>query len=162
MVHYAAGDHRFADKWKTNMAVFMANGVFTYETYSTLKPYVGAGIGFAYINQTGATSLQTSPATSGSPYELVSGGTDPVNHFNSRTHASDYALAAQAKLGLRAEFDKHWSAFAEYRYLYVDSAEYTFGSTSYMPTGHSPTSNWTVKSDFMDFHTGLVGVDYSF
>lgn len=164
--HYAAGHHNFENKWKMNLMAFMANGVFTYETQSIYKPYVGGGLGFVVIDNTGAHSYQTEPAAGSGPYQgqyevSTLDNTQIINHFNSKTRATDYAFAAQAKVGLRAEIDKHWSGFAEYRYLWVDSTDFTFGNTNYVG-GHSPTSAWTVKNDSMGFHNGLVGLEYAF
>lgn len=154
----APGVHQFANKMNTNMGLLMANGIFTYETGLMFKPYVGGGIGLAYVRMTNATSYQTGPGG----LELINGsGSDPVNHFNSKTRDSDVAFAAQAKVGLRAEFDSHWSAFAEYRYLRVASSDFTFGDTSY-PGDHVATSSWKLKNDSMDFHMGLAGISYAF
>lgn len=155
--HYSAGNHRFANSMKLNGAVFMANGVFTYETHSMIKPYVGLGVGFAYLNMSSAQSLQTSPA-SGS-YEMA--GPVPVNHFNSNQEDSTFVFAAQTKLGLRAELTEKISAFGEYRLLHLDSADYTFGSTNY-PGLHSPTSVWNVSNGSMNIQNIVVGIDYAF
>jgi len=154
----APGVHQFANKMNMNMGLVMANGIFTYETQSMFKPYVGAGIGLAYIRMTSATSYQTGPGGQ----ELINGaGSGPVNHFNSKTHDSDVAFASQAKVGVRAEIDSHWSAFAEYRYLRVASSSFTFGDTNY-PGFHVETSDWKVKNDSMDFHVGIAGIEYAF
>jgi len=155
--HYAADEHRFANSMKLNGAVFMANGVFTYETHSMIKPYVGVGVGFAYLNMSSAQSLQTSPA-SGS-YEMA--GPVPVNHFNSNQEDSTFVFAAQTKLGLRAALSEKISAFGEYRLLHLDSADYTFGSTNY-PGLHSPTSVWNVSNGSMNIQNIVVGIDYAF
>jgi opacity protein-like surface antigen len=157
--NYSAGNHRFFNQMNMKMGLFMANGIFTYDTDSMFKPYVGAGLGMALVRMTGATSYQTNPH--GEPYEVTSNTEEVVNYFNSKTKANDFALAGQIKLGIRAEISKHVSAFAEYRYLYVDSTDFTFGSTVY-PGGHSPTDNWNVKNNSMGLHNGLVGVQYSF
>ena len=154
---YSAGNHRFENHMNMNMGLFMANGVFTYETGSMFKPYVGAGVGLAIVHMSGATSYQTSPH--GDPYEM-SQGTTPVNHFNSKTNSNDYAIAGQVKLGLRAEINKNLSAFVEYRYLHINSTEFTYGSTVY--SDHAPTDNWIYKNGAMDFNNGLVGIEYAF
>jgi len=158
--HYGAGEHRFRNHMNLDMGVFMANGVFSYETGSILKPYVGAGMGVALLRMSGASSIQTSPASTDASCEITNTTGGCVNHFNSNNKSNDFAFAAQVKLGLRAEMDKHWSSFAEYRYLWVDSTEYTFGSTVY--ADHSPTNNWNYKSDSMGIHNALVGVEYAF
>ena len=105
-----------------------------------------------------AKSYQTRP----SGVELINGaGTGPVNHFNSEKHDAVVAFTEQAKVGIRAEIDTHWSAFAEYRYLHVESSQYKFGSTDY-PGYHVETSHWKVENDGMNLHAGLVGVQYAF
>lgn len=158
--HYGAGDHRFENKMKMDAGVFMANAVLTYETDFILKPYIGAGIGFAVSHMNDASSRQTSPAGA-TGYEMSGGdGGVPVNHFNSRTSAYDVSFASQVKLGVRAQMDKHISVFAEYRYLHVQASDYTFGSTVY--PDHSATDNWNYKSDSMDFHNALAGIQYAF
>ena len=154
----AAGVHQFSNKMHMNMGLIMVNGIFTYETNGIFKPYVGAGLGLAYINMSSAKSYQTGPGG----VELINGaGTGPVNHFNSEKHDADVAFAEQAKVGIRAEIDSHWSAFAEYRYLHVESSQYKFGSTDY-PGYHVETSHWKVENDGMNLHAGLVGIQYAF
>ena len=155
--HYAGGEHRFRNSMDMNMGLLMVNGLMTYDSESIFKPYVGAGVGLALINMNSAVSYQTNPS---GPIEQTSDTHENVNHFNSKTHSTDYAFAGQLKLGVRAEITKNVYAFAEYRYLYVSSTDYTFGSTVY--TGHAPTDNWNVKNESMGLHNGLVGVEYAF
>lgn len=154
----AAGVHQFSDSMHMRMGLLMTNGIFTYETHSLFKPYLGAGFGLAYLNMTDARSYQTGP---GGIERINGAGTNPVNHFNSDKRDWDIALAAQAKLGVRAEFDRHWSAFAEYRYLYVGSSTFNFGSTDYSGY-HVETSKWKVENNAMGLQAGLVGVEYAF
>ncbi len=154
----AAGVHQFANKMHMNMGLLMANGIFSYDEHSVLKPYVGAGLGLAYIHMTHAKSYQTGPGG----IELIDGpDSDPVNHFNADRHDAYVAFAEQAKLGVRAEFDAHWSAFAEYRYLHVESSNFKFGNTDY-PGHHVETSHWKVQNDGMNLHAGLIGLEYAF
>ena len=90
-------------------------------------------------NMSNASSIQRSPASDGADCEITNTTGGCVNHFNSNNKRNDFALAAQLKLGLRTDIDKNWSTFAEYRYLWVDSNDYTFGSTVY--ADHFPTNN---------------------
>ncbi len=161
--HYRAGEHTFLNHMDMNIGLLMANGVFTYETNSMFKPYAGVGIGLALVHMSGASSVQTSPLGNDSSIAAgcettTSGGC--VNHFNSKTNSNDYAIAGQVKLGLRAEINKNLSAFVEYRYLHINSTEFTYGSTVYLD--HSPTDNWNYKNGAMNFNNGLVGIEYAF
>lgn len=151
----SAGHHTFANTSKMKVALFGLNGVFTYDTGSKLKPYVGAGAGLAFVKMGDAVSLQTGP---GANPELDGGV--PVNHFNSRDNAEDIAFAVQAKAGVRYQLTQSVSLFAEYRYIRLDATDYSFGSTVY--PGHAPTDNWVVKNGAMSLHNGLVGVRFGF
>ena len=50
--------------------------------------------------------------------------------------------------------------FAEYRYLRLNNASYTFGNTNY--PDHFQTGKWKVESDSTSLNFGIVGVQYSF
>ncbi len=155
--HYGAGEHRFKNSLNMNATLFLANGVATYDTGTQFEPYIGAGVGIALVNMKDAVSNQTNPS---GPIELTSDTHEEVNHFNSKTHASDYAFAAQMKVGVRTKLTDRISAFAEYRYVHVNATQFTFGSTSYV--GHSPTDNWNVNNGAMNLHNGVIGVEYAF
>jgi opacity protein-like surface antigen len=152
----SAGNHKFANKAKMKVALFTLNGVLTYDTGSKLKPYVGGGLGLAVVNMRNADSQQTGPGG----IETANGTSEPVNHFNSRTHDNDVALAFQAKAGVRVQLSKRVSLFAEYRFIHLASTSHTFGSTVY--ASHAPTDNWVVKNGSMNLHNGLVGVRFGF
>lgn len=142
--------HNFNDSFPMHTGVMLANGVFTFKNpcVNWVNLYLGGGVGAGYISISGANSLQTAPAEPG------------VNHFNSNTNANDWAFAAQAKAGLHFVLSEHWRLFAEYRYLYLSSTNYTFGSTQY-PT-HVPTTNWNAHVGNMNFNMGAAGLEYNF
>jgi len=141
--------HDFLDTFPMNNAVFVTNLVLSVQTpYGGLTSYVGGGIGAAAVTISGADSLQVAPAEAG------------VNHFNSGPDSSNWGFAAQAKTGLRFPLSDRCWMFAEYRYLYVSSTTYTFGSTQY-PT-HVPTTPWTVHFGDMSNHMGVGGIGFSF
>ncbi len=145
------GEHTFSDSSNLNMGVLLANSVFSIKMPWAKKifPYVGGGIGGAITSMSNANSTQNGPTA------------EPgINHFNSNPNASSSSFAAQGKLGFRAEVLEHLSLFAEYRYLYVAAANYTFGSTVY--SSHVPTTNWNTHYDAMNFHTGVLGIEYGF
>ena len=145
------GHHAFTDSSNLNMGVLLANSIFTFKTpwFKKILPYVGGGIGGAITSISNANSAQTAPTA------------EPgINHFNSNPNASSSSFAAQGKIGLRAEVLEHLSLFAEYRYLYVAAANYTFGSTVY--SSHVPTTDWNTHYGSMGFNTGIFGIEYGF
>jgi len=143
------GEHEFVDTFPMDNAVFLTNVVLSFQTPSkALTPYIGGGIGAACISISGADSSQVNPPEAG------------VNHFNSGPDSSSWGFAAQAKAGLRIALTDHIYVFAEYRYLYVGSTTYIFGSTVY-PT-HTPTTDWTVHFNDMSHHMGVGGIGFSF
>ena len=130
-------------------AAFLTNVVLSVQTpFQAITPYVGGGIGAACVTISGADSLQVGPPEPG------------VNHFNSGPDSSSWGFAAQAKAGLRVPLGEVAYLFAEYRYLYVGSTTYIYGSTVY-PT-HVPTTDWTVHFNDMSHHLGVVGIGFRF
>ncbi|MBX5453818.1 MAG: porin family protein [Acidobacteriia bacterium] len=142
-------EHRFFDSFSLDTGVVLANAVFTLQTPSRFRPYIGVGLGAALVSVSGADSLQESPPEPG------------INHFNSNPTAIGGNLAAQLKVGAHYEFTSHWSAFVEYRLLFINNTSYFFGSTVY-PGIHAPTSPWKVGFGDMFFNLGVAGVDYRF
>lgn len=142
-------EHDFYVKYPMKTRVFLANAILNFnlpEQHSKFQPYVGVGIGAANISITDAVSLQTAPPEPG------------VNHYNSRTSDNDSTFAAQAKLGLNYLLNDSISVFAEYRWLYVASSDYVFGSTVY--PDHAATSPWQVRLDAQSYNLGAVGIRY--
>ncbi|MFA5489200.1 MAG: outer membrane beta-barrel protein [Candidimonas sp.] len=129
--------------------VLLANAVFTMQTpYSdTVFPYLGVGAGIASISIKGSDSAN--PSEPG------------INHFNSDPDASASAFALQLKAGLKAQMNKHLSLFAEYRYLSINSTNYTFGATDY-PGVHLPTKPWNVSLGRQHYNLFAVGLQYAF
>lgn len=141
-------EHDFLDSFHMNMSVLLVNGVFSFNSpcMCGFSPYIGGGIGAVHLSLRKADSLQTSPVELG------------INHFNSRRNDSSWAFAAQVKAGLRYKICRSFHVFAEYRYLFVDSSNYIFGSTVY-PT-HAPTSPWNVKVHDHHYNAFAIGIQY--
>lgn len=141
-------EHDFRDSFKVNHGVYLANVIFSLNSrcYSSFTPYVGVGIGATRLSFKSASSYQVNPPEEG------------VNHFNSLRNDSAWAFAAQAKVGLRYNFCESFHIFGEYRYLYVDSSNYLFGSTDY--EGHVPTSPWNVKVNNSQYNAFVFGLQY--
>lgn len=141
-------EHDFSDSFNMNMGVYLANIVFSLNNSCLcgFTPYVGGGVGATRISMSNAKSLQVSPVEAG------------VNHFNSKRNDSSWAFAAQIKTGLRYKICESFHIFGEYRFLYVDSSNYIFGSTVY-PT-HAPTSPWNVKVKNIHYNSFAIGFQY--
>lgn len=129
--------------------LLMANAVVTFRTpYSdTVHPYIGAGVGAAFISISGADSAN--PSEPG------------INHFNSDPDARATAFAAQVKIGLRAQLRSNLSWFAEYRLVSINPTSYTFGPTVY-PGTHLPTKSWSVNMGRLNYNLFVTGLQYRF
>jgi opacity protein-like surface antigen len=141
--------HTFADSFPINAGVFLAEAVVSLRTpLQRVYPYLGGGVGSAFVSIHDANSAQISPPEAG------------INHFNSGTNASCWTFATQAKTGVRFALTERWSLFAEYRFLYLGSTEYTFGPTVY-PT-HIPTTPWNVHLGGVGEHLAAGGLEFNF
>lgn len=140
-------EHNFIDTLPMDMQVYLVNAVFSLNNSccGKLVPYFGGGIGPTNICIRNATSIQTDPA-------------EAVNHFNSNTNSSSWAFAAQVKLGLRYNIWERLHVFGEYRYLYVSSSNYIFGST--VDVAHAPTSTWNVQVRNICYNAFVFGLQY--
>lgn len=141
-------EHDFSNRFPMHVGVYMVNGVFSLNNscFCKFSPYIGGGVGAAHLSIRGASSLQVSPPEPG------------VNHFNSDRNDSDWAFAAQAKAGLRYNIFERFHIFAEYRFLYIDSSRYIFGST--ISPGHAPTSTWIVDNKKNYFNAFVIGLQF--
>lgn len=143
-------EHDFVVTYPTETGVFLTNAVLNFNSYCFLPrfhPYVGLGIGGAVASISHSTALQIAPPEPG------------VNHFNSNASDTASTFAGQVKVGLNFELACNLSMFLEYRWLYLSSASYAFGSTVY--PGHFATSNWQVKMDPREYNIGTLGIQYS-
>lgn len=139
----------FSNAISTSTSVVLANAVVGLRTpYENVIPYVGGGIGAAYISTSGATSTQLDPAEPG------------INHFNTDRDSAVLAPAAQLKAGVRMSLSDSTYLFGEYRYLYVAAHEQNFGPT--VNATHVPTSEWTVGYDGTSYSLTNVGVGVRF
>lgn len=153
---YGPGKHRFETGMRVDTSLLMLNAVFAYRSTAFVEPYVGIGIGLAFVDAKQAVSHQTHPD---GPIELTPDTGEAVNHFNSDTRDRDFAMAWQFKAGLRAPITKRISTFVEYRVVYVGSTEFDFGSTRY--SGHVATDGWQVRHGVMRTRSAMIGVQYA-
>jgi hypothetical protein len=147
--------HDFSIQMPIDAGVFLVNTIFSFKTPYTnnITPYFGGGIGGATLSVSGASSEQLTPAETG------------LNHFNTNPNASGSAFAASAKAGLRAEVYNHFSLFAEYRYLFINSSSYSFGNTNGASQGypnHNVTTPWNVNLGSQNYNMAVAGFEYSF
>jgi len=139
----------FDSSFDMSSLVVLGNVVVGFPTrYSGLTPYVGAGIGLARVDITGANSAQVNPAEPG------------VNHFNTGTDSSAWTFASQIKAGVRYALGDSAYVFGEYRFLYVDATDQNLGSTAY--PAHASTSDWNVRFDGTSYHFLAAGIGLSF
>ena len=129
-------EHDFLVTYPLRTGVFLVNTVLNFNSanYSRWSPYVGAGIGAAVLSISNAGSLQVAPPEPG------------VNHYNGNPNDKTSAFAAQAKAGLNFAVTEHLSIFAEYRFLYIANANFTFGSTVF--PGHAATTSNQLECQF--------------
>jgi opacity protein-like surface antigen len=141
-------EHDFHVSYPMQSGVFLINALlkFNHANLNTVHPYIGIGIGSALTSVSGASSVQRSPSEPN------------INHYNSDPSYSSTAFATQPKIGFDYNLSQNSSLFAEYRFLYLSSTNYTFGSTVY-PT-HVATSNWAVKIGSQYYNMGTVGIRY--
>lgn len=141
-------EHDFAVTYPMKRSVFLANAVISLDNICVrFHPYVGAGFGGAIVKIAGADAAQIAPPELG------------INHYNSNTSDTAPTFAGQVKAGLSYDINKYVSLFAEYRWLYLSSTHFAFGSTVY-PT-HVATSNWQVKVGPQQYNMGTAGVRFS-
>jgi len=141
-------EHDFAVSYPLNRTVFLANAILSFNNpHLPVHPYIGLGIGNAIVRISGASSTQVNPAENG------------INHYNSNTGDTKSTFAGQLKFGLSYELNKFVSFFAEYRWLYLASTNFLFGSTVY--PSHVETSNWQVKLGAQRYNLCNIGVRFN-
>lgn len=129
------------------VGVVLASAVLTVQTpwSSRIFPYLGVGAGVARLSIKGANS--TNPSEPG------------INNFDSAPAASGRAFAVQFKAGLKGEVARSQLLFADYRYLTLNPAQYTFGET--LPS-HLPTDSWTVSLGRESHNLFVAGLQLKF
>lgn len=143
-------EHDFANSFPMNVGVYFLNGVFTLNNccLGKFSPYVGGGIGVARLAIHKAESTQIAPPELG------------INHFNSNRGDSSWSFTAQAKAGVRYNICDRLNFFGEYRFLYVDSSRYVFGSTISTTPPHAPTSTWIIDIKNICYNAFTFGLQY--
>ncbi|MES2121848.1 MAG: outer membrane beta-barrel protein [Chlamydiota bacterium] len=137
----------FVDKLPMRVGTLLANGILEFNN-DYISPYVGVGVGAGFVSIHGASSSQVNPPEPG------------IDHFNSGRSDFTSVFATQAKAGLRYRFLRHYRLSAEYRFLYLTSSHFIFGSTS--DPSHVPTSPWTVKLGGLAYNGVTLGLDFIF
>ncbi len=120
-----------------SMYTLLANIYFDWENSSSFTPYIGGGIGLAYIDV-------------GRQYGLNVGGTS----FSSFQADGAWNFAAAAMAGVTYEVSQNFAIDANYRYLWVGDVE----------GGESDTPGLTGKVTYedVDFHEFRLGGRYTF
>jgi opacity protein-like surface antigen len=141
-------EHDFDVTYPVKRSVFLTNAILTFnQDKLPIHPYFGLGIGGAIASISDASSLQTDPPEA------------DINHYNANTSDSDATFAGQIKMGLSYNVTDAITVFAEYRWLYLASTDFTFGSTVY--SSHASTSSWQVAFDPQNYNFGSLGIRYN-
>lgn len=141
-------EHDFLVQYPLKTGVFLVNAVLNANDsmFGKFKPYIGVGIGSAVQSVSGATSTQVAPPEVG------------VNHYSGNPDDTVVVFAAQPKIGVHYDLGSRASLFAEYRFVYLSEANFTFGST--IAAGHVPTTPWSVSMRPQYYNMGTVGIDF--
>lgn len=141
--------HDFLNSFSMDAGVYLVNGVVSLKSchLGKFSPYLGAGVGAARISMHKAYSLQVDPPEPG------------VNHFNSKRSDSSWTFAAQGKAGLGYDIFENVRIFGEYRFLYLDTSRFNFGSTVF--PGHAATTTWNVDVNSTWYNAFSFGIQFS-
>jgi opacity protein-like surface antigen len=141
-------ERNFSVSYPMGRTVFLANAVINFNIPClVVHPYVGLGIGDAIVRISGANSTQVNPPEAG------------INHFNTNGSDTNSTFAGQIKLGLSYDINSYVTLFADYRWLYLASTHFVFGST--VSPVHVETSSWQVKLDAQRYNLGNIGVRFN-
>lgn len=116
-------------------AVFSINGLMKFEIFERFRPYIGMGIGFAYLNSSNG-SLTAPPAG-------LSNADD-----------TDVVLAAQGIAGLEVCLTENWALFGEYKFLYLNDASFSYSTT--------PAGGYNEDYNYIGHNIVSAGVRYYF
>ncbi len=120
---------------RTSIQTFMINGLYNLKNRTQFTPYVGAGVGIAWID------IQ-------------------VNDVTSYGKTSETNLAYQALAGIETEITKDFSILTGYRYLYA--GEVTLVDGVRIDTGFSFTNIGAEITREVQSHSVEVALKYSF
>lgn len=138
-------EHDFLVSYPMSKNMYLVNAILNFKKQNFIvNPYIGFGIGSAILRISDANSTQIDPTEVG------------VNHYNSNSSSTSSTFAGQIKLGLSYDMNKYVSFFAEYRWLYLASTDFTFGSTVY--ADHAETTSWQVKLGSQRYNLGNIGI----
>ena len=148
---------------RSTNGAFLINAVLRVKTPCGVTPYVGLGVGGEYLDTTRSFS---------STLEFPGIANFPVNNSVSR---SDQCLsfAAQAIAGVDYELNKHWSLFAEYKFLAAIEPSFTYngiyggnlpnalGGAGLATTGLNGET-YHYHPDFIGQQMFVIGITYNF
>jgi opacity protein-like surface antigen len=138
-------EHQFDSAFPMKSKVFLTNAILNLShTGCLIHAFLGLGIGAAIVNISDATSFATVPPEPN------------LNHFNTNDSDTATTFAGLVKVGLSYDLTSKINLFAEYRWLYIASTDFTFGSTIY--PSHATTSNWNVQLGAQQYNLGDVGI----
>lgn len=126
----------YAFNTELNMGIFVADGLIRFVNPTKIVPYLGGGIGGAYLASSGTNMIAPNGAN------LLFG------------HSySQGAFVGQGLAGVQYNFTDHWSAFIEYKILWIKETEFSY----LMFSGNSMLIKYP-----QSFNMALGGIRYNF
>jgi len=119
-----------------NMGIFVFDGVIRFVNPTKIVPYIGGGIGGAYL------------ASSGTNF-IAPGG---INYLSGHSY-SQGAFVGQGLAGVQYNFTDHWTAFIEYKILWIKETEFSYQ----MFNGNTMLIKYP-----QSFNMALGGIRYNF
>ncbi|WP_242524272.1 outer membrane protein [Methylacidiphilum caldifontis] len=119
-----------------NMGIFVVDGLIRFVNPTKIVPYLGGGIGGAYLASSGTNMI----APNG------------LNLLTGHSY-SQGAFVGQGIAGVQYNFTDHWSAFIEYKILWIKNTEFSYLRTN----GDSMLIKYP-----QSFNMALGGIRYNF
>lgn len=131
---------------------FMLNGYLDLKNSTGFTPYVGAGVGLAYLSWNGFTASEFCTGAVAADCGGAGAGTSLLA-TNVYATDNDFALAANLMLGVSYDLTENAKIDVGYRYTY-------FGETDIAQASANPGLPSNITSDSMDMHEIRVGLRY--
>ncbi len=139
----------YNDRSKADVWTIMANAYVDLPSFGVVTPYLGAGVGTAYVKYDDVKSNEVCPPCSPSytPYSGTHEGLDDWRFATALMAGASVDLTSQLALDIGYRFTKVWEGDA----WSFDNADKQYGATGVQ-----------TRDDGFDIHTVRAGLRYSF